>query len=142
MQLHNEGETKQDREGFVVFRTCVCVLVYSSSISPVHSGHVVLLVAECLQKKKRGESSRLKEEKKKKKRKNPSQSLLFLGCAEQRFLDGEQNCAPVFWHRSVTRADRETESVGAEGAAFIWCEKHCWSDTFNGNFLALCCHLK
>ena len=76
MQLHNEGETKQDREGFVVFRTCVCVLVYSSSISPVHSGHVVLLVAECLQKKKRGESSRLKEEKKKKKEKIPL-SLFF-----------------------------------------------------------------
>lgn len=64
-------------------------------------------------------------------------------CAEQRFLDGEQNCAPEFWHRSVTRADGERESVGAEGVAFIWCEKRCCCcDASNGNFLTLCCHLK
>lgn len=46
--------------------------------------------------------------------------LLFLGsacCAEQRFLDGAQNCAPAFWHGSVTRADGGTESVGAENTA-------------------------
>lgn len=77
-----------------------------------------------------------------KKKKNTLFFCLAVCRAEQRFLDGEQNCAPVFWHWSVTRADRETESVGAEGATFIWCEKHCWSDTFNGNFLTLCCHLK
>lgn len=71
--------------------------------------------------------------------------LLFLGsacCAEQRFLDGAQNCAPAFWHGPVTRADGGTESVGAEGAAFMWREKHCCSDAFNGNFLTLSCHLK
>lgn len=64
MQLHNEAETK--RVGFVLFffffhtQTCnVCWFIeavqdYTGINAPVQSGYVVLLVAVCLQKKKRG----------------------------------------------------------------------------------------
>lgn len=149
MQLHNEEETNQDKVGLFFFtpacrwhcsRGICAVRVWdrSCSYSSVRSSPVVLSVVKCLPKKRWGKHNDYKE------KKNTHTLFFCLAVcrAEQRFLDGEQNCAPVFWHRSVTRADRETESVGAGGATFIWCEKHCWSDTFIGNFLTLCCHLK
>lgn len=93
-------------------------LFYSTRARPERKTGSRVVFAECLQKKRR---------------RNPPSSLSWI-CVLQ-------NRAPAFWHGSVTRADGGTESVGAEGAAFMWCEKRC-CDAFNANFLTLCCRLK